>query len=92
MQTETKTGLEWGELWSAMDAAQTEWHPTTEGMFLEMLECVPPLAMAGGAFLVGEATRHNEQGEAVYACFSSRFGLMARYMTLREFNAWKAFR
>jgi hypothetical protein len=80
--------LEWAPLWEAMDADPTAWIPTTESMYEEMRDCVPPRAMAQGAFLVGEPNSHNEAGEAVYACFASRGGYRARYMTLREFNSW----
>lgn len=61
--------LVWGELWDAMKASPDEWIETTEEMFFEMLEAVPPRKQGENKFLVGEAARHNEQGEAVYSCF-----------------------
>lgn len=74
--TERKT-YEWAELWAQMDAHPDEWIATTEGMFYEMLEVLPPAAYAVRGFLVGEPVRHNAQGEA---------------MTLREFNDWREVR
>lgn len=83
------TPLEWQPLWDAMDAAPAAWIPTTEQMYWDMLECVPPRAMAGGRFLVGEPQTHNAEGKAVYACFMERPSgqFFARYMTVSEFNA-----
>lgn len=79
--------LEWAELWAAMDAAPAEWIETTERMYFEMLECVPPRAMRHDSFLVGEPKTHNERGEAVHACFS-RIGVTfhAKHMTVAEFQ------
>ena len=36
--------LEWEALWDAMEANPSEWIPTTEAMYWEMLEAVPPRA------------------------------------------------
>ena len=72
-----------------MDANPTEWIETTEQMWWDMLECVPPRAQAGGGrFLVGEPQRHNAQGHAAHACFWARSDgrHFARYMTVAEFN------
>lgn len=83
---ETITPLEWRNLWAAMDAAPDRWQATTRRMFDEMLGAVPPAAIGGGAFLVGEAAHHNAQGEPVYRCFRKVGGeYEARYMTRREF-------
>ena len=79
--------LEWSDLWTAMKADPESWIPTTEAMYWEMLECLPPVDMARGAFLVGEAETHNGQGEAVYACFRKRGGYCARYLTVRQFRS-----
>ena len=78
--------LEWQELWDAMDASPNEWIPTTEAMYWQMLEVLPPRKMLGQNFLVGEATDHNSDGEAVYAAFT-KFGdtYKAKHLTLREF-------
>ena len=79
--------LEWAELWAAMDASPAEWIPTTEAMYWQMLEVLPPRAMRGRCFLVGEALRDNENGQAVYACFN-KLGddYFARNLTVEEFK------
>lgn len=79
--------LEWSDLWTAMKESPCEWIQTTEHMYWRMLECLPPKAHARGAFLVGEADRHNAQGQAVYACFKqTAAGYFAKYMTLEQFK------
>lgn len=79
--------LEWAPLWDAMKATPKAWIPTTEKMYWDMLECVPPRAMANRAFLVGEADDHNADGFAVYACFKKfKDNYSARYMTLAQFK------
>lgn len=87
MTTKSVEKLEWSALWPAMDAAPEAWIPTTEDMYWQMLECLPPRAQSGGRFLVGEAERHNEEGKAVHACFK-RVGnsYFARYLTVEQFN------
>lgn len=82
------TGLEWTALWDAMKASPDAWIPTTEDMFWEMLECVPPRAQERGRFLVGEVERHNAEGQAVHACFrqQSNTEFFAKYMTVAEFR------
>lgn len=78
--------LEWQELWDAMDAKPDAWIPTTESMYWEMLGAVPPEKMIGANFLVGEATRHNSQGEAVYSCFTKCGDTYkAKNLTVAEF-------
>lgn len=83
--------LEWQELWDAMDASPEAWIPTTEKMFWEMLEVLPPRAMRGGAFLVGEPLRDNGQGETLYSCFC-RTGdnFRARNLTVKQFKEYTA--
>ena len=78
--------LEWKELWDAMDANPSEWIPTTEAMYWEMLGVVHPRKMIGEQFLVGEALRSDGNGEAVYSCFT-KFGdtYKAKNMTVKEF-------
>jgi hypothetical protein len=85
--TTTPTPLEWQPLWDAMDAAPFEWIETTGEMFWQMLECLPPRAQRRGAFLVGEPKTHNENGQAVHACFNERADgrFFARHMTVAEF-------
>jgi hypothetical protein len=78
--------LEWKELWDAMDANPDQWILTTEKMYWDMLEVLPPRKMLGENFLVGEANNHNAAGEAVYSCFT-KFGdtYKAKHLTVREF-------
>ena len=79
--------LEWQPLWDAMEANPNDWTPTTEKMFWEMLEVLPPRAHNGRAFLVGEALRHNETGHAVHACFrQSGEDYYAKNMTVQQFR------
>jgi hypothetical protein len=80
--------LEWQALWDAMDANPNAWIPTTKKMYWEMLEVLPPRKMIGNNFLVGEASRHNSEGYAVYSCFT-QFGdtYKAKHMTLEQFKA-----
>jgi hypothetical protein len=80
------TPLEWQALWDAMDASPEAWIPTTEKMYWDMLEVLPPRKMLGRNFLVGEALRHNSAGEAVYSCFT-QFGdtYKAKNLTVAEF-------
>lgn len=77
---------EWKALWDAMDASPEEWIETTEGMFNEMLDVLPPRAMSRGAFLVGEPLRSTPEGETVYACFRRVAGrYFARNLTCKQF-------
>lgn len=86
--------LEWGALWAAMASEPDRWQTTTAEMFYDMLGAVPPAAMGGSAFLVGEASSWNARGEDVFACFTRHhdgtYG--ARYMTKREFQEFLAVR
>jgi hypothetical protein len=79
--------LEWAALWDAMEAAPEAWIETTEAMYWDMLEALPPRKMSHNAFLVGEPLRHNEEGQAVYACFV-RFGetVKARNLTVKQYQ------
>lgn len=83
----SQTPLEWSPLWAAMDAQPEAWIPTTEDMYWQMLEVLPPRAHAGGAFLVGEPLRHNSEGKAVHACFlKAGPNYFARNLTVEEFR------
>ena len=84
--------LEWQALWDAMDANPSEWIETTEEMYWQMLEVLPPEKMVGSNFMVGEPSRHNGKGEAVHACFT-KFGdtYKAKNLTKREFMAEHGF-
>lgn len=79
--------LEWKALWDAMDANPDQWIETTEKMYWEMLEVLPPRSMKGENFLVGEANHHNAEGYPVYSAFK-RVGdtFYAKHMTYSEFN------
>lgn len=80
------TALEWSPLWAAMKANKTQWITTTESMYFEMLECLPPVAMRSNAFLVGEPDHHNAEGKPVYACFKKSGGsFAAKYATIEDF-------
>lgn len=84
----TAQALEWQALWDAMDAQPEAWIPTTEAMYWEMLEVLPPRKMLGRNFLVGEPLRTNEQGEMVYRCFTKfKNTYKARNLTLAQFMA-----
>jgi hypothetical protein len=79
--------LEWQALWDAMEATPEAWIPTTEKMYWDMLEVLPPRAQRNGAFLVGEALRSNGQGEAVYSCFSAiGHSFYAKNLTVKQFK------
>jgi len=82
--------LEWGPLWAAMDAQPEAWIPTTQAMYYEMQDCLPPRAMSSSAFLVGEPLRH-VGGKAVHACFK-RAGIdfFARNLTVEQFRGGAA--
>jgi len=86
----TAKKLEWGELWEAMDADPEAWVPTTEAMYWDMLECLPPTDQKPNSFLVGEPKSHNA-GEAVYACFKISGGeVFAKHMTVRQYQGGAA--
>jgi hypothetical protein len=78
--------LEWKALWDAMDANPDQWIETTEKMYWEMLEVLPPRSMKGGNFLVGEADHHNSDGYPVYSCFT-KFGdiYKAKKLSYKQF-------
>jgi len=79
--------LEWKELWDAMDLNPDQWIPTTKKMYWEMLEVLPPEIMSQTAFLVGEASRHNKDGKAVYSCFKQENDdYFAKNLTVAEFK------
>ena len=79
--------LEWQALWDAMESQPEKWIETTEHMYWEMLEVLPPRDMRYDAFLVGEPLRDNGQGETLYACFCKTGDkFRARNLTLRQFR------
>ena len=93
-EAEETVALEWDALWDAMKQTPSPWVLTTEHMFYEMLGAVPPTDTGAGGFLVGEASHTNAAGEDVFACFVAHTdgAYEARYMTQREFTAWKGIR
>jgi len=69
------------------------WILTTDAMYWNMRDVLPPQDSGGGGFIVGEPNHHNADGEAVYACFHQiNNEVVARYMTQREFSTFKSFR
>lgn len=92
MNAETKTApLEWKALFDAMranhDAGRIEWVETTEAMYREMLNVLPPARQVPGGFLVGEPWTHDDKGRAVAAAFTLRAGRYeACYMTAADFK------
>jgi hypothetical protein len=84
--------LEWEALWDAIKVNPTDWIPTTEAMYWEMLCAVPPRIQNRSAFLVGEPDNHNAEGYPVYTCFK-RAGdsFYAKNMTFKQFNIEVAF-
>jgi len=85
--------LEWEDLWATMKTKPYPWVETTENMYNQMLDVLPPAAMGENAFLVGEPYTHNEKNEPVFACFvHSGKHYQARYMTLNEFDHYRRIR
>jgi hypothetical protein len=79
------TPLTWQPLWDAMEENPEKWVLTTENMYFDMLQVLPPRKMLGESFLVGEPLRH-VNGEAVYACFTKLGDVYrAKNLTVREF-------
>jgi hypothetical protein len=88
MNAATTTPLEWADLWAAMDAQPAEWIETTEAMYWQMLEVLPPRLMSSSHFMVGEPKTHNAEGHAVHACFWDRGGrFFAKHMTVQQFRS-----
>lgn len=86
--TETSKPLEWDDLWAEMEKPGYPWVLTTESMYDEMLNVLPPRAYGGDGFLVGEPLTHNNEGEAVHAGFFRLIdgNYYAKNMTVREFQ------
>jgi hypothetical protein len=57
------------------DQLKREWKQTTEEVYNNMLGCVPPIRMAGNAFMVGECMTYSKGG-AIYDLF---IGINRRY-------------
>lgn len=79
--------LEWQVLWDMMDARPLDWIRTTEQMYWNQLEVLPPRRQTRTAFLVGEARSHDDNGKAIYAAFKEEGGRhYARHLTLAQFD------
>jgi len=70
--------------------APITWQETTEETYWEMLECLPPAKMAGGAFLVGEPRDHlAATGEPTFEMYrkqGTKFYVSSRAVTVAEFK------
>lgn len=76
--------LEGQELWDFMKLKCFEmmYLPTTEAMYYEMLNVLPPARQCGSAFAVGE-----ESHSGMHACFIEKYNkYFAKYMTLKRFD------
>lgn len=65
------------------------WKPVSKAKYWEMLEVLPPAAMSGDGFLVGEPVDHNKDGEARYEAFFEKNG---RHFVATEPMTVSAFR
>jgi len=81
---------EWCEAKQREQLAPIVWQETDEETYWEMLECLPPARMAGGAFLVGEPMSHlASSGEATYEMYrqqGAKFYVASRPVTSAEFS------
>ena len=83
--------FEYSALFQIMDANPRQWAPTTEKMYYDMLEVLPPVKLRtdGGwtGFLMGEPVTHDTQGDAIYGayiCLDGKF--YAQNMTVKTFK------
>ena len=83
--------FEYSALFQIMDAHPRQWVPTTEKMYYDMLEVLPPVKSRsdGGwtGFLMGEPVNHDAWGDAIYSayiCVDGKF--YAQNMTVKEFK------
>lgn len=81
---------QWCEEKQRAQLAPITWQETDKESYWEMLECLPPARMAGGAFLVGEPMDHlASTGESTFEMFrkqGSKFFVASRPVTIAEFN------
>lgn len=72
MVTENEKPLEWRDLWDELNrknvSGDDSWTLTTEDMYYEMLNSVPPRDYFTGGFAAGEPVRHSRNG-ALYHAF-----------------------
>lgn len=101
--------LVWDELWRAMKTQwqddpdricfspnipdNPEWVETTEDMYDDQLNAIPPTRMVSNAFLGGEPWSHAKTGEPVFCAFCRRkdwdgkMRVYATYLTTKMFEA-----
>lgn len=73
------------------DAEEAVWQETTEEAYWYALECVPPAAMAGGAFLMGEPQDHHAaSGLPRFSCYretrDGKFVVLSKPITYPAFQ------
>lgn len=82
---------QWCEEKQREQLAPITWQQTDEESYWEMLECLPPERMAGGAFLVGEPMDHlAATGEATFEMFrkvGGKYLIASRPVTIAEFDS-----
>lgn len=81
---------QWCEAKQREQLSPITWQETDEETYWEMLECLPPATMAGGAFLVGEPMDHlAATGEARYEMHrkdGDSYYVSSRAVTVAEFK------
>ena len=66
----------WQAAASARQLTPITWAVVSEDLYMQMLECLPPAYMRGGAFLVGEPANHCfATGSPMFAGFRQRGGI-----------------
>jgi hypothetical protein len=67
------------------------WAATTKEIYWDMLEVLPPAAMMGGGFLVGEPVDHHAtSGQPRFEAFikqGEKYSVSSRPITRKEFTA-----
>ncbi|OAM91893.1 hypothetical protein AW736_26295 [Termitidicoccus mucosus] len=56
------------------EANRQVWRETTESVYHEMLNILPPAYLEADMFMLGEPYSHNANGEAVFSIFMAREG------------------
>jgi hypothetical protein len=65
-----------------------KWKRISKARYWDMLECLPPAVMGGGAFMVGEPMNHNADGFPTFAGFKKvgeAYFEASEPMTIAEF-------
>ena len=73
-----------GIRWKAGDYS---WREVSRRIYWDQLECVPPVRMDGGAFMVGEAWTYGERGEIHTAFVKIKSRYFCRHDYLRDFDS-----